>query len=686
MADIDPVYREAVKKVIQQALESGELAPFLQNTKFRSWLNGTIQKAFRSYTNPTAALQIMQEFEVDQLSVIYGSDIIETIYQYVFLQNRNAEKITHALQEYKVNKIKFFEKVERHFPEGTINHGTKTEANFRSILYQGVLPSQDGMGGAGLYGVPKSNIQFAIDWGHDKDRVVKLPVLSEAQIVDITVEGEGKRVWDEFSRKNGPDKFDEFCDTFGIDILRYPYHSNAYVVKNSKILGKAKGVYRELMQFPEFLLAVKKISDPKVLISTIAVNQFSTREINRGLRESAIPRDQIFSAFTEAVMSNPDQAAVFRGSEIWTKNFLPLIAKTQDPQKLLNFLEQIPFSASDRDQILRENSIAPEVRLQAFEARLQLAPDKMKWIIGSDYWKQHKTVLQAALRTYFRPGRGFYETAARLSPEGYLYAGAPSEELFRSALQDVGALVDPTRFMGAGIYAVSVSDIDFALQWAGTKDRLLKMPLNSNVRGADITQGEGQRIWNFFRKIIGRDLELFAEVFSLDLMVAKNRVRMILVKNAAVLGPAQGVFRNNLEIFSDFALRAKTITDAQEIIATMLKNRYSPQEINQVVKESGIPRKQLLQAMIAAMEKDLEKPHDASEGKFLDREAAIAAGLRDQKGRPPQSPKSLCRKRSNAVRDTNRRDTKSPVYTLLRLNLTKSHLRVVLITMTQTGM
>ena len=329
MAALDPASEAAVKKIIRDALNSEELKPYLENQRFRSWINGTIQKSFRSYTNPTAALQLMKEFHVDQLSLLYGEKNIEPIYQYVFAKHRNTEEIAENIQTFQVKTESFFQNPESHFPDGFLYHGTKTESAFRSIIFQGTMPSGSGTAGPGLYGVSQFQKADAEKWGERKERLIKLPVKSSAKIVDIT-KGEGQRIWRIFEKQNGEDH-QLFADTFGIDILKYPYDFEAFVVNNSQTLGQAQGVYRELLPFPEFLAKMKKIQDPKELINNILTNQYSNPEIRQILQETPIPQDQLFAPLKQAIIREPERTSdLFGFTNLW-KQYREPLAKVQIP-------------------------------------------------------------------------------------------------------------------------------------------------------------------------------------------------------------------------------------------------------------------------------------------------------------------------------------------------------------------
>ena len=323
---MEPKYIQEVQKVIQSTLNGKELLPYLKSIKFRSWINGNIQKSFRSYTNPTAALNILKHFDVDQLSSMYGLDsngksYIEPIYQYVFSKFRDEKLIGQRLKEFNVNQSEFYRSVESLFPDSFFYHGTKTESAFRSIQFQGVLPSEvKSSAGAGLYGVAVENKKFAEDWGEDKTRLLKLPVDKDAKIVDINKNSEGLRVWKEYSRKYG-ENFETFADDFGIDILKYKYNTDAFVVKNSDKLGKAQGVYRQLMTVGEFLAKVEGFADADHLLSNILINQLSRREMDLVLKEVKFSEEEMAEAIIKHVRQAPELLFnVFGHTDIWKNN------------------------------------------------------------------------------------------------------------------------------------------------------------------------------------------------------------------------------------------------------------------------------------------------------------------------------------------------------------------------------
>ena len=267
--DLDPNSAAAVKAVIADAAKDGALLPYLENEKFREWLTGTMQKAFRSFTNPTATKRLFEEFGVAALSEAYPD--LPTYLQFVFQKKYDPDVVRKNLRKFAVKKRAFYEKPLGDF----LYHGTRTPANFRSILFQGILPSDHGLAGVGLYGVTEADISFAEKWGGSPDRVVKFPVSPTATLVDITV-GEGKRVFEAFQGTE-----DEFSNAFGVDILRYKYEPKAFVVKNAAALGRPEGHKLQLLTYGQLKSRAEKITTQKELTQfgdLLELNGASERE------------------------------------------------------------------------------------------------------------------------------------------------------------------------------------------------------------------------------------------------------------------------------------------------------------------------------------------------------------------------------------------------------------------------
>lgn len=301
LLEMDPDSRKAVQEVIDQAADGKSLSPFLSKDVFRKWLNATLRKTFRSYTNPTAANELIHAFHVGKLIAAYPQ--IAPTNQYLFSKSHDPEKLAAALKKYGVNESQFYLPVKQEFPDGKIYHGTRSEDTFRAILLQGVLPSDaERSAGEGFYGVNQRNVKFAEEWGGSRDFVVSLEIRPEARLVDIT-QGEGKRVWQSFTSKSGTESLESFADTFGVDIIAYPYKTQAYVVKNGTVLERPHGLHREILTLSRAHQLAKEASLPGAvtdLIQSMSLSKFNRDEQIHVL--NSIPKD-LLTAF----LKSPDR-------------------------------------------------------------------------------------------------------------------------------------------------------------------------------------------------------------------------------------------------------------------------------------------------------------------------------------------------------------------------------------------
>ncbi len=266
--------KEVVKRVIAEASKKRSLKEYLENQKFREWINGTLKKGYRSYTNPTATKMLHAELGVEVLTNAYSE--IQALKPYLFAKYKDETAVERALTESGIDKDRFYSNVSDFFPNGLMYHGTGTDASFKGILYQGVMESSDGVGGKGLYVVGKKDIKFAIDWGGHKDRVVQFKVEPNAVIADVSKEGYVQDIY----RSSGLNQ-DDFCDKYGIDILKYEYDTDAFVVKNSNVLGEANGTYRQLKSFSKILddaSTIKNYDDFKDFIKVGMSNRLTLDE------------------------------------------------------------------------------------------------------------------------------------------------------------------------------------------------------------------------------------------------------------------------------------------------------------------------------------------------------------------------------------------------------------------------
>lgn len=250
-----------IREIVDTCLNGSELLPYLEKGKFAEWLNSTIEKSYRSHSNKTLANQLMLHFKIHQLPNKYNK--IRFVNNYLFAKEYDFEAIEKKLQEYKVNVEEFWTPAEKAFPNLRAYHGASSEKVFYAIVYEGAVPSEYGNAGAGHYVVNENNKSFARNWRGSGDNVVEETLSASARLVDIN-RGEGRRVYEEFIRKDNSnnenaDLFENFCAAFGIDILRYRYSTEAYVIKNSDVIQNYNGAFKKVLTFGKAVDAVQGI-------------------------------------------------------------------------------------------------------------------------------------------------------------------------------------------------------------------------------------------------------------------------------------------------------------------------------------------------------------------------------------------------------------------------------------------
>jgi hypothetical protein len=285
--DLDPESARQVAAVINACLDGKELLPYLTKPQFKKWINGAIQKGFRSYTNPTAMKLLSEHFKVDLLPALYPH-LIEPLNQYLFRVYHPPGKTQKALEAYGLSETDVLENISHFFPDGHYYHGVKTEEAFRNISLQGVLPSTNGSAGQGLYGVAVINKEFAEDWGKDASRLMSFEISNKARLIDIT-KGKGFELFAEYKQR-APNldrsRFstfeDQFADHFAIDALLYPYEVQAFVVKNAAILGSPKGVYRSVVPLnvlAENIEQLNSVDGLRHIYESLRLSSVTSREL-----------------------------------------------------------------------------------------------------------------------------------------------------------------------------------------------------------------------------------------------------------------------------------------------------------------------------------------------------------------------------------------------------------------------
>ncbi|MGE0528551.1 MAG: hypothetical protein AB7P49_15890, partial [Bdellovibrionales bacterium] len=234
--DIDQESAAQTQKAIDRAFSGeSEFFNFIRRPAGKKRIDDVIKKLFRSYTNPTAAYELCKHFGVDRLVGEFG---LEPINQYLFAKDRDARQVAENRKLYNIPAGVIVNAASR-LPDLTVLHGVRREENYRPLLLQGVLESENGTAGRGVYVVTPKNLKFASDWARSKDRVVQSQISANAAYIDVN-EGPGKKLFEEFAARsntlNRSSIYDDFCDFFGIDIIKYSYVVVAYAVMFSCVL------------------------------------------------------------------------------------------------------------------------------------------------------------------------------------------------------------------------------------------------------------------------------------------------------------------------------------------------------------------------------------------------------------------------------------------------------------------
>lgn len=227
--------------IFAEVRKPSTLRPYLKSRRFASWLNGSLDKAFRANANPSAAMSLFRKFGVDQLSADHAE--IKSLFSYVFAVRHNDEEMAKNFAKFKTSPETLFTALEKKLPGGVVLHGTDNEENFRSILLQGIMPSQKGTAREGAYVATEKNIALPLKYANgSKERLVRLKLRPETRLIDLT-RGEGARILKELG---GVNSINQMVELFGADVFLYPYESPAFVIKNSEVIQEIQGYTRQI--------------------------------------------------------------------------------------------------------------------------------------------------------------------------------------------------------------------------------------------------------------------------------------------------------------------------------------------------------------------------------------------------------------------------------------------------------
>ncbi len=257
---------QEIKLQIQKALLDPKFKKFLENNFGEKWLNGAIQKSFRSFTNATATFQLLQEMGVTNLIEVYPQKI-SSILDYLLKVERDQTTINKEFKKSKFTPDEIYQPIDSLLSNRELYHGAGSEDSFRSLIFQGVIPSEIGSAGRGLYGVAPEHLKFAQKWSKRRSGVnnivVALKLSPHAKIIDTT-RGKGKKLFRHWLSENNTHSEDKFAKAFGADILVYSYPApggRAFVLKNADIIESRRGVFINPRPLTELISEIDKLRD-----------------------------------------------------------------------------------------------------------------------------------------------------------------------------------------------------------------------------------------------------------------------------------------------------------------------------------------------------------------------------------------------------------------------------------------
>lgn len=241
----------AVEKVLAEARGPKALEDFADDTVFRKRLLRQLKRLFRSYTCPEAALALYERFGVSRaLEAFEGR--LEPFLNVLFRKYRDPDKIAAnrarlplagsllmPVREWA--RRQGLELVDGRLP---LFHGAGSLSAYRSISFEGILPSVVGLAGEGPYAVDLRSLSFSQGWSQSRAKtsqplVAELAIDGDAILLDLTDprSAELERSFAALGVPGGGAFEDELADFLGADLLRYPYDDvHAYVAKNGDIV------------------------------------------------------------------------------------------------------------------------------------------------------------------------------------------------------------------------------------------------------------------------------------------------------------------------------------------------------------------------------------------------------------------------------------------------------------------
>ncbi len=497
-----------IKELVLSASTDESFKKFMRNPSFLNKLNGPIQKSFRSFTNATATFQLMKEMGVLELMGLYP-DKIESILGYLLKVKRDEKLVAKMFQTYGYSPEEIYSPIDTVLSDRELIHGAGGEEAFRSLIFQGVMPSESGSVGRGLYGVDIGNLEFAKKWSYKKakrdDIVVALKLKPDTRIIDIS-RGPGELLFQSWAKEVKDQQFeglfDKFAESFGADVLGYSYidenlkGNRAFVLRNSDVIESKRGVFKNPRPLSDLVQSFEKVRAQWESGSRSEVS-----EVLLLIKDFLItPLNLIERRYLTSLLSNSLLVELF--SHAHRKALLEVLGH-QVIRWAVSFLKG-PFREEALHLIL-------------------------------DFTKKAD------------PNARIYQSFADSIPNGELIFGAEDEEHFRKILFYGHIPTKDNPPIGNGLKCVDINDF---VEVQSKNDLLARvnhpvvgLKISPKAKIVDLTQGGGKILFDAWAQEFGpHSIEAFAETFEVDIFVYSIREgRSYLLKNPSVIESRRGV-------------------------------------------------------------------------------------------------------------------------------------------------
>lgn len=277
---LEPESVKALESILAAVNAKPEsLYRFLAHGAFLKRLNRQLGRIFRSYTNPDASRWVFRRFKIDETLGWFEGRGIEPYHTVLYAHRWDPEEVAHGRsRHYNLERLRHSVaswavkqglELETYRGQKTLPlfHGTRSLAAYRSIVFQGILPSPSGSAGAGPYAVDRRSIAFAEAWSRGSSPtggplVAKVHLRADAVVLDMSLQ--------EAYSKN----LSALGAEVGADVVRYPYGStHAYVVVNGAAIVGSEGHSIRVMPLPEAkAFFAEHVGDPALLREQLLVD------------------------------------------------------------------------------------------------------------------------------------------------------------------------------------------------------------------------------------------------------------------------------------------------------------------------------------------------------------------------------------------------------------------------------